>query len=86
MEKNMEKTNLEIRKNNRQENRRVDDIRTSSVTFDNPIWQLLEEMEEPRPYKTSDFKKEYFIPDFWYLWCRKAALQAAFYFEKIRLA
>ena len=62
MEKNMEKTNLEIRKNNRQENRRVDDIRTTSVTFDNPIWQLLEEMEEPRPYKTSDFKKEYFIP------------------------
>ena len=60
MEKNMEKTNLEIRKNNRQENRRVDDIRTTSVTFDNPIWQLLEEMEEPRPYKTSDFKKEYF--------------------------
>ena len=64
MEKNMEKTNLEIRKNNRQENRRVDDIRTTSVTFDNPIWQLLEEMGEPRPYKTSDFKKEYFIPDF----------------------
>ena len=30
----MEKTNLEIRKNNRQENRRVDDIRTTSVTFD----------------------------------------------------
>ena len=64
MEKNMEKTNLEIRKNNRQENRRVDDIRTTSVTFDNPIWQLLEEMEEPRSYKMSDFKKEYFIPDF----------------------
>ena len=64
MEKNMEKTNLEIRKNNRQENRRVDDIRTTSVTFDNPIWQLLEEMEDPRHYKTSDFKKEYFIPDF----------------------
>lgn len=60
----MEKTNLEIRKNNRQENRRVDDIRTTSVTFDNPIWQLLEEMEEPRLYKTSDFKKEYFITDF----------------------
>ena len=54
----MEKTNLEIRKNNRQENRRVDDIRTTSVTFDNPIWQLLEEMEEPRPYKTSDFNEE----------------------------
>lgn len=33
MEKNMEKTNLEIRKNNRQENRRVDDIRTTSVTL-----------------------------------------------------
>ena len=64
MEKNMEKTNLEIRKNNRQENRRMDDIRTTSVTFYNPIWQLLEEMEEPRPYKTSDFKKEYFITDF----------------------
>lgn len=64
MENNMEKTNLEIRKNNRQENPRMDDIRTTFVIFYNPIWQLLEEMEEPRPYKTSDFKKEYFTPDF----------------------
>lgn len=56
--------NSDIHSTNLQVNRCVDKVRTKSATFDNPIWQLLEEMEEPRPYKTSDFKKEYFIPDF----------------------
>lgn len=45
------------------EGRRVDAIRTTSATFDNPVWQLLEELEEPRPYKLSDFAPMAFIPD-----------------------
>lgn len=34
-----------------------------SRTYDNPIWRMLDQMDEKRPYKASDFKKEYFLPD-----------------------
>lgn len=43
--------------------RRVDAVRTISATFDNPVWQLQEELEEPRPFRLSDFVSEPFIPN-----------------------
>lgn len=48
---------------NQKDVRRADGIRTESASFD-PVQQLMDELIEPRPYKKSDFKKEYFIPDF----------------------
>lgn len=48
---------------NQKDVRRTDGIRTESASFD-PVQQLMDELIEPRPYKKSDFKKEYFIPDF----------------------
>lgn len=45
-------------------NSHVNDSETASVAYENPAWQLLEELQELRPYKITDFQKEYFIPDF----------------------
>ena len=64
----MERTELDVYENNEQNensyNSHMNGIETSSVVYENSIWPLLEELEELRPYKITDFQKEYFIPDF----------------------